>query len=152
MLLARISTNCATMTRQDGPVSPDVHECLHAPNKPGSDENSCPDLRKEPVGPTPEAIKCRDSQLTPFFSCFPSVRTNEHTLQLRCTLFVCPECVLHSSICFLSYPIDYTLVLLGDLGNHLPERHGNSDHMQSKIRLRMSPTKSRRGSAEASSE
>ncbi|ETP28051.1 hypothetical protein F442_22665 [Phytophthora nicotianae P10297] len=43
--------------------TPDVYESLQMPYQATGEENRYPDLRKEPFGPTPDALKCRDSPL-----------------------------------------------------------------------------------------
>eukprot|EP00644_Phytophthora_capsici_P001048 jgi/Phyca11/121333/e_gw1.43.320.1 len=53
------------------PESPDVHEYLQRPYKAVGEENSYPDLRKEPFGPTPDAMKCGNSPLALFFYFMP---------------------------------------------------------------------------------
>ncbi|OWZ19611.1 hypothetical protein PHMEG_0006106 [Phytophthora megakarya] len=53
------------------PVFSDVYEYLQKPYEQVGEENSYPDLRKEPFGSTPEAMRCGDSPSTLFFFFMP---------------------------------------------------------------------------------
>ncbi|POM72710.1 LOW QUALITY PROTEIN: Hypothetical protein PHPALM_10538 [Phytophthora palmivora] len=53
------------------PIYSDVYEYLQTPYEVVSEDNSNPDLRREPHGPTPEAMKCGDSPLALFFFFMP---------------------------------------------------------------------------------
>ncbi|POM71941.1 Hypothetical protein PHPALM_11427 [Phytophthora palmivora] len=53
------------------PVYPDVYAYLQTPYEVISEDNSYPDLRREPHGPTLAAMKCGESPLTLFFFFMP---------------------------------------------------------------------------------
>ncbi|POM69871.1 Hypothetical protein PHPALM_13801 [Phytophthora palmivora] len=59
------------------PVYPDVYEYLTTPYEVVSEDNSYLELRREPHGPTPEAMKCGDSSLALIFF-FMSVALWQH--------------------------------------------------------------------------
>ncbi|OWZ07329.1 hypothetical protein PHMEG_00020290 [Phytophthora megakarya] len=53
------------------PVFPYVYEYLQKPYEKVGEENSYPDLRREPSGPSSEAMRCGDSPLALFFFFMP---------------------------------------------------------------------------------